>query len=346
MRDASGEITGICAIGREIRENPEIASASVDIKHEYPSAAMRSSLEAARLAAQTESIVVLTGESGSGKDYLARRIHEQSRRTSGPFYAINCAAIPPDLAESELFGHEPGAFTGAVRRKRGLLELAEGGTILLNEIGELPLLVQAKLLTFLDTFQFTRVGGEKSVTTDARLMAATNRDLQQEVNEGRFRMDLYYRINVLSIRVPSLKERTEDIPILVKELGSLIAADLQLPRLPRIDPYALDMLMSYSWPGNVRELRNVLERALILSRGSTVRPEHLGPESIDAVDRAAGVSLTRGRPLHDVLAEMERSMIEEALRRSGGKKREAARVLGLSRFALARHMEKLEMNER
>ena len=183
---------------------------------------------------------------------MARFIHDNSRRASGPFVAINCAAIPPELAESELFGHEAGAFTGAKRRKRGLLELAEGGTLLLNEIGELPLHLQAKLLTFLDTRSFTRVGGEKSVTVSARLIAATNRHLEEEVAKGRFRHDLYYRLNVLSIRVPPLKERIEDIPALVRQIISHLDQELQLPRVPSISAPDMAKLSRTKWPGNVR----------------------------------------------------------------------------------------------
>jgi transcriptional regulator with PAS, ATPase and Fis domain len=172
--------------------------------------------------------VLIEGESGSGKDYLARYIHNNSKRSGGPFYAINCAAIPEDLAESELLGHEAGAFTGAIRRKRGLVELAEGGTLLLNEIGELSLPIQAKLLTFLDTFSFTRVGGEKSVTVNVRIMAATNKDLSQAVSRGEFRRDLFFRLNVYGIRVPTLRERLADIPVLTRQIVGQLARELQL----------------------------------------------------------------------------------------------------------------------
>ncbi len=279
MRNEHGAIVGICGISRNITERTKTGTAKVATVEEGPSPVMRSTLAEARMAAKTDIIILLTGESGAGKDHLARFIHDNSRRASGPFYAINCAAIPPELAESELFGHEAGAFTGAKRRKRGLLELAEGGTLLLNEIGELPLHLQVKLLTFLDTRSFTRVGGEKSVTVSARLIAATNRHLEEEVAKGRFRHDLYYRLNVLSIRVPPLKERIEDIPALVRQIISQLDQELQLPRVPSISAEDMAKLCAYKWPGNVRELRNVLERAVILSEGPDLKLDFLECEA-------------------------------------------------------------------
>ena len=231
---------------------------------------MKAALHQARRAATADSIVLLQGESGSGKDYLARWIHDHSRRAPGPYFAVNCAAISRELAESELFGHERGSFTGAHGRKRGLLELAEGGTLLLNEIGELPLSLQSNLLTFLDTRSFLRVGGEKSITVNARIIAATNRNLDTEVAEARFLSPLLYRLNVFTINVPPLRDRIEDIPLLVEEIMSRLAKDLQLTSIPAIDPASTIALTRYHWPGNVRELRNVIERALILSDGKTL----------------------------------------------------------------------------
>ena len=214
--------------------------------------------------------VPLQGESGSGKDYLARWIHDHSKRALSPYFSLNCAAITRELAESELFGHERGAFTGAHSRKRGLLELAEGGTLLLNEIGELPLSLQSKLLTFLDTRSFLRVGGEKPHNVNARIISATNRSLDKEVEEGRFLSALFYRINVFGINVPPLRDRIEDIPVLLEEIMSRLAAELQLTQLPYIDPAFAIALARYDWPGNVRELRNALERSLMLSDGRSL----------------------------------------------------------------------------
>jgi transcriptional regulator with PAS, ATPase and Fis domain len=346
LRQGSGDITGICGIAREVATPQEILTDSAIPHEEYPSAAMQSTTSRAKLAAQSDSIIMLTGESGSGKDYLARYIHEHSSRSAGPFYSVNCAAIPVQLAESELFGHEAGAFTGAVRRKRGLMELAEGGTVLLNEVGDLPELLQAKLLTFLDTFSFTRVGGEKAVKVNVRLIAATNKDLTKEVHEGRFRKDLFYRLNVFVIEIPPLRDRTEDIPVLANQLLARLTADLQAPTHPKIRPAALDRLSRYVWPGNIRELRNVLERALILSRGKPLTSVHLGLDEGNPVDGFPAETFPLRRALPDVLDDIERPLIQEALRRSKGQKYGASRLLGISRYALARRMSKLGIPER
>ncbi len=268
MRDRIGQIVGLAAIARDITDWKNLAvPVASDAESSYSSAAMLAALKIMNMAAAMDCTVLLLGESGCGKDFFASYIHRRSSRVDGPFFSINCAAITAELAESELFGHERGAFTGAVGRKRGLLELAEGGTLVLNEIGDLPLTLQAKLLTFMDTRRFTRVGGEKEISVNARLIAATNKDLSKEVDKGAFRKDLYYRLNVMSVVIPPLRNRREDIPILVKELISGLARDLQLPVPPTVDDDLLKTFRQYRWPGNVRELRNVLERALILSQG-------------------------------------------------------------------------------
>ncbi len=344
MRDHNNEIFGVCGIARDVTEYRRLMSGAPRSEAEYPSDAMREALASALLAAKTDTIVMLTGESGSGKDYLARYVHDRSRRSNGPFFSINCAAVAPELAEAELFGHEAGAFTGARGRKRGLLELAEGGTLLLNEIGELSLRLQAKLLTFLDTKTFTRVGGEKSIRVNARLIAATNRNLEAEVAESRFRQDLYFRLNVFSITVPPLRDRAQDMELLVEQLMSRLVREMQLSNPPALGPDVMEELKRYSWPGNVRELRNVLERALILSGGGFVRSEHLGLSEGPPREAAPTVAFSETMSLERVLADVERSMIEEALRRAGGKKQDAADILGISRHALKRHMKKLEMS--
>lgn len=337
MHDGQGDITGICGISRNITDRSATQPVIPTPADDYPSATMRTTIAAARLAAETDSLILLTGESGTGKDHLARFIHKNSKRSSCPFYLINCAAVSEELAESELFGHEAGAFTGAQRRKRGLLELAEGGTILLNEIGELSLRLQAKLLTFLETKTFARVGGEKMITVDARLIAATNRDLTQEVSEGRFRGDLFYRLNVFQIRIPPLRERLEDIPLLAEQLVSTLTLELQFQTSPEIDAHTLQRLAQYTWPGNIRELRNLLERAIILSRGRSLGLKYLGfPGEEDRPSVQASASETKS--YDDIIEDTKRSLIEDALKRAGGRRHEAARLLGLTRDALKRQM--------
>ena len=345
LRNSAGEVVGVCGISRNITERRQTQLSPLPSDPEYLSAAMLSTLETARLAAATESIILLTGESGAGKDFLARYIHDHSNRAAGPFYTINCAAVPSELAESELFGHEPGAFTGATRHKRGLLELAEGGTLLLNEIGELSLMLQAKLLAFLDTKEFNRVGGEKTVAVNARLIAATNRDLTRAVDDGRFREDLFYRLNVFSLAIPPLRERLEDIPSLVRQIGSQLADEMQLHEPPMIDQEGMERLCRYQWPGNIRELRNVLERTLILSQGGPLTLDHIALEESEPTVGAAVPDLAPGRSLDDFLADTERSLIHEALMRAKGNKKKAASILGISRFALARRVKKLGLDE-
>ncbi|MBI5572308.1 MAG: PAS domain S-box protein [Desulfomonile tiedjei] len=338
LRNSEGVIIGTCGFARNITERKKAEPHRIAFR-ECASEAMHATLAQARYAAAKDSIVLLQGESGSGKDYLARWIHDRSRRADGPFFAVNCAAIPHDLAESELFGHERGAFTGALGRKRGLLELAEGGTLLLNEIGELSLALQSKLLAFLDTRSFLRVGGEKQIRVNARLIAATHRDLEGEVGKGRFLEALFYRLNVFSISVPPLRERREDIPLLVEEILSQLSSEMQLSYIPKPDQESLDALLSYHWPGNVRELRNVLERSLMLSGGgrlNVVLP--LAPGIRESWSHR--VLFPDERSLHDVTDEVIRSLCEEALRRSNGVRNGAARMLRISRDSLYRYMKR------
>lgn len=348
LKDARGRIVGLCGIAREITNRMKTLDVSGPSACEYPSEAMRTALQQARLAAAGGSTILLTGESGAGKDFFAHFIHGSSERAGRPFYAINCAAIPLELAESELFGHEAGAFTGARRRKPGMFEVAHRGTLLLNEIGELPLPIQAKLLTFLDTKTFTRVGGEKPVTVDVRIMAATNRDLKEEVSQGRFREDLFYRLNVFAVRVPSLRQRVEDIPSLVREITYELAAEMHLVDIPVLAPETLAMMRRHSWPGNVRELRNLLERTLILyTTNGRIEGEPLRLEPHELQKTPVQSSLPQDKSMGDLFDDMERSLIQEALQKSGGKKEAAAKLLGISRHALKRRLSKYpELNRK
>lgn len=338
MRNHDAEIIGICGISRNITERTKGAFKEITVD-QVSSTVMRSTLAEARMAAKTDIIILLTGESGAGKDHLASFIHDNSRRSSGPFYAINCAAIPPELAESELFGHEQGAFTGASRRKRGLLELAEGGTLLLNEIGELPLHLQAKLLTFLDSRSFTRVGGEKTVTVSARLIAATNRNLEEEVARNRFRVDLFYRLNVLSIRVPPLRERIEDLPILTQGIIGELDQELQLHKKAFVSSEDMAKLCAYRWPGNVRELRNVLERALIVSPGPQLEFDFFQTDAGAVTNKSWTFHFPPKPSYVHVVAEFKRNLLVAALTDAGGNKQEASRLLGITRHVLRRQLE-------
>jgi two-component system response regulator AtoC len=347
MRNRIGEIIGIFGIIRDITDRISTHSAVEPLVRDYISGAMRHTLHQARLAAQTDIFILLTGESGAGKDHIARYIHDHSRRAAGPFFSINCAAISPELFESELFGYEPGAFTGARNSKRGLLELAEGGTILLNEIGELSLHLQSKLLTFLDSRQFTRVGGVKSLSVNARLIAATNRDLEKEVKRDRFRHDLYYRLNVFSVEVPALRERAEDLPVLIADILRPLAANVGLEEIPQIEPAALTAMLSYNWPGNVRELRNVLERAFILCDKRTIRLNDLalhnkrGPAAND--DWSLMIKFPQDQSLNEATRDFKRNLIEEALKRTKGRRKRAAEMLGISPDALKHYMQSFDL---
>ncbi len=345
MRDSSGEIIGICGISRDVTDLNRLQDTQKFEPQEYRSEIMRTVLKQASFAASGKSVILLLGESGVGKDYLAKYIHERSSYSSGRYFSINCTAIPSELAESELFGHEAGAFTGAGRQKRGLLELAEGGTLLLNEIGELSPALQAKFLTFLDTKTFTRVGGEKKITVNARILAATNRDLNQEISNGRFRSDLYYRLNVFSLRIPPLRERMEDLPILVTQLLGALAKELQMSFAPELPACEMAKLYNYHWPGNIRELRNVLERALILSGGGIIKVDI--EQCSDGVSTSTKtLNITETSTLVDSVETLSRSMIEDALTRSQGRKELAASFLGISRYALRRRIKKLGLDVR
>ena len=297
----------------------------------------RRTMEVVATVAASRATVLLQGESGTGKELFARAIHDQSPRADEPFITVNCAALPEGLVESALFGHEKGAFTGATVRSAGAFERAHGGTLLLDEISEMRLDLQAKLLRVLQEQEFERVGGNQPIQVDVRVIATTNRDLKAEVEGGRFRSDLYYRLNVLPIRAPTLRERLEDIPRLVQHFV-VRAAELQGGAPPTIAPETLEVLQRYPWPGNVRELANAVERAVILCRGSVLQPGDFDQQIRDAAShppRPAIVPDLAGTQTVDYnLDAIERMAIERALAATGGNRTRAARLLGISERTL------------
>jgi two-component system response regulator HydG len=300
---------------------------------------MRRVLEQVRKVAPTDATVLVLGESGTGKELVARAVHDGSPRREKPFVSVSCAAIPEGLLESELFGHEKGSFTGAIRRKLGRFELAHEGTLFLDEVGELPPSVQVKLLRVLQERRFERVGGEETVEVDVRLVSATNRDLAAMVRAGRFREDLYYRLDVVPILLPPLRERPGDVEELARHFLARAA-----PRLGRVvkgfTPDALEVLRRHRWPGNVRELENVVEQALVFAEGELVTPAEL-PEALRRAPPAPAVPVPTGdRSLTDVLEDLERQLILAAYEKAKGVKAETARLLGIKPSALYYKLEK------
>ena len=284
------------------------------------------------------SPVLILGETGTGKEMVARGIHEMGPRKAGPFIAVNCGAIPENLLESELFGYEKGAFTGAAAQKKGRLELAEGGTLFLDEVGELPLPLQVKLLRFLQEREIQRVGGTKTIRVDVRLIAATNRDLKREIQEHRFREDLYYRIRVIEINLPPLRERHGDIPELTAYFLQKFSRELH--KSLEMLPEALDLLTLYAWPGNVRELENVIERAGVLAEGEIIKAGDLPPE-LQLVSTPAGSNgESTELGLTERLEMLERDIIKKTLDETAGNQTQAARMLRLHRSSLQYKMRK------
>jgi DNA-binding NtrC family response regulator len=292
-----------------------------------------------RVAAQ-DVPVLITGESGTGKELAARAIHALSPRASAPFVAINCAAMPDTLIESELFGHEKGAFTGAVERRIGCFELAQNGTVLLDEIGDMPSATQAKLLRVLEDQRVRRLGGKTEIQLDVRVIASTNAPLETAIREGRFREDLFYRLNVFPIPMPALRDRKEDIPVLLAALLEVINRK-HGTRVTDAAPDAIERLMGHSWPGNVRELRNVVERAAILAGEGAIRPEHL-PGTLSGAaatpSRPTGASTPEGVELRvavgTTIEQAERGLIELTLEHTKNNKTRAAEILGISQKTL------------
>lgn len=286
--------------------------------------------------ANSKATVLITGESGTGKGMVAKTIHYASDRRENPFIQVNCGSIPEGLLESEIFGHEKGAFTGALFQKPGKFELAEGGTLFLDEIGEMSPSLQVKLLRVLQEKEFERVGGTKTFHTNVRIIAATNRDLTKEISEKRFRKDLYYRLNVVSICLPSLCERGEDIVLLSDYFLKRFSAEIGRTGM-FFAPEVLDIFRNYSWPGNIRELENAVEHAIIMSSTPVILPEHLPPSiKIEGIEENSEIPQETGyfKPLREVLLEAEKRHISEAIQRAGGNHTHAAKLLQISRRAL------------
>ena len=293
----------------------------------------------AKVAGSPASTVLLTGESGTGKDLVAKVVHYNSSRAARPFMNITCSALPEQLLESELFGHERGAFTDARMQKRGLLESADGGTVFLDEIGEMVPALQAKLLRFLEEKSFKRVGGAGDIHVDVRVVAATNRNLEEEVAKGNFRSDLFYRLNVLPIRLPSLRDHAEDVPSLVEYYIDMFNTEFK-KRISGLSPAAASLLKTYGWPGNVRELRNVVERAMLLSESNKLEPKDFG-----VLKAGAGAGDPFELPEAGInLEELERSLVVQALKRAGGNQTKAAALLGLNRDQIRYRIEKFGLS--
>ncbi len=315
-------------------------------------------VELGETVAPTDSTVLLSGESGTGKEVLARYIHGLSARSEGPFFSINCGALPESLLESELFGHVKGSFTGAVKDKEGLLVAARGGTFFLDEIAEMSPATQVRLLRALQEREVIPVGATEPVLVDVRIIAASNRDLEEEIRKGEFRSDLYYRLNVIALHLPPLRDRREDIPLLADHFLSRAEERLSAgkgaeageggketgegaDRVPALSDEAMNVLMAYDWPGNVRELENALERAVVVSEGSEILPEHL-PERVLEAPRPRIVD--EGPPPNPPMEVIERAYIEWVLRAEGGNKSRAAEVLGIDPSTLYRKLNRYGLN--
>ncbi|HQJ22754.1 MAG TPA: sigma-54 dependent transcriptional regulator, partial [Rectinema sp.] len=324
---------------RRALETRELYRTNIELKAEVESQRARSYIigkapsikrifDLIRKVAPTKASVLITGESGVGKELVADAIHNLSPRRDKPFIKVHCAALAESLLESELFGHEKGAFTGATGRKRGRFEMADGGTLFLDEIGEINQNVQIKILRVLQERKFERVGGEETIEVDVRLIAATNRDLKREITEGRFREDLYYRLNVVNIHVPPLRERREDIPLLAMAFLREFA-DENGKQIEGFDPRVRQALYAYDWPGNVRELRNCIESAVVMASGKLITLDDLPPGP-----RSSGEARTISIPAFSSLEEAERIIISETLALVGGNKSKAAEILKIGRKTL------------
>lgn len=331
------------ALEREgLRREVEVLRNEVDSRYDTISsvnAEMLRVLTTAQKAAQSDATILLLGESGVGKDLLARCIHAWSPRRNKIFTPVNCVALTEELLESELFGHEKGAFTGAHTQKLGKLEVAAGGTVFLDEIGDMKPALQAKLLRFLQNREFDRVGGTRSIKVDVRIVAATNRNLQQAVKDGAFRADLFFRLNVVSLTIPPLRNRQEDIPQLIERSLARLCRDMKRPML-HMSPSAMKKLMSYAWPGNVRELENAIERAVVLKTGDLLEPEDFALHSLELQQQESPVNHL---PFHDSVEHHKVLIIRDALVKTGGSRAQAAKLLNLQPTYLSRLIKQMNI---
>lgn len=332
------------ALEREgLRREVEVLRNEVDSRYDTISsvnAEMLRVLTTGQKAAQSDATILLLGESGVGKDLLARCIHAWSPRRNKIFTPVNCVALTEELLESELFGHEKGAFTGAHTQKLGKLEVAAGGTVFLDEIGDMKPALQAKLLRFLQNREFDRVGGTRSIKVDVRIVAATNRNLQQAVKDGAFRADLFFRLNVVSLTIPPLRNRQEDIPQLIERSLARLCRDMKRPML-HMSPSAMKKLMSYAWPGNVRELENAIERAVVLKTGDLLEPEDFALHSLELQQQESPVNHL---PFHDSVEHHKVFIIRNALAKTGGSRAQAAELLGLQPTYLSRLIKQMNIS--
>ncbi|MDD2672299.1 MAG: sigma-54 dependent transcriptional regulator [Syntrophales bacterium] len=302
---------------------------------------MRSIFSQILKVAPTDATVLISGESGTGKELVATGIYEHSLRNGKPFVKLNCVAIPEGLLESELFGHEKGAFTGATSQKQGKFELANKGTIFLDEIGDMPMATQAKLLRALQEKEFERVGGTKPIKVDVRFIAATNKNLANMVKNGEFREDLFYRLNVFSIHLPPLRERREDISVILEQMMK------DLPRPAQVSSTALQFMMTYAWPGNIRELRNVIERSALMAENGMIEPAHLPPHILTTkglASQSLSMETSEDASLDDRLRELEKLMILEAMIKAGGIQVKAAQILGIKERSLWHRIKKHQID--
>jgi DNA-binding NtrC family response regulator len=339
------------------RLKQQVEALETEVNREYPvqgivgrSSAFMAAIDNIRKAAETDATVLITGESGTGKELAARLLHTLSSRRKEPFVAVHCAALPESLMESELFGHEKGAFTGADRQKPGRFDLAGSGTLFFDEVGEMPLTTQVKLLRVLQEREFMRVGGTRVIRTDARIVAATARELRDEIREERFRDDLYYRLSVVPVHLPPLRERQSDIPLLAEHFLAFFSQNIDT-RLEGFSASALAAMSAYAWPGNIRELRNIIERIMVLHRRERMVEAAFLPEEISAHSDGVGAAAASppppprdGRSLQETMDAFEKRIIEDALRETNGIQTRAAEKLGTTRRILRYRMEKLDID--